>query len=64
MYEKDIRILRLEHLQTMIEKKEKRMEGIYSSYKTPVEEQENMIATSTTRERNNKRTWTTNQTSG
>lgn len=59
MYEKDIRVLRfdlLEHLQTMIEKQEKRMEGIYSSYKTPIEEQEDMISTSTTRERSNKRT--------
>jgi hypothetical protein len=43
MYEKDIRILRfdlLEHLQAMIETQEKHMAGIYSSYKTPTEEQD------------------------
>ena len=43
MYEKDIRILRfdiLEHLQTMIETQEQHMEGIYSSYKPPIEERE------------------------
>ena len=60
MYEKGIRILRLEHLQTMIEMQEKHMEGIYSSYKTPIEEQD-MISTSTTIKRNIKRTWATNQ---
>jgi hypothetical protein len=39
--EKNIRILRLvilEHLETMIETQMQHMEGIYSSYKTPIEE--------------------------
>ena len=43
MKEKDIRILGfdlLEHLQTIIKTQEKHMEVIYSSYKTPIEEQE------------------------
>ena len=43
MNEKDIRILGfdlLEHLQTIIKTQEKHMEVIYSSYKTPIEEQE------------------------
>jgi len=43
MYEKDIRVWRfdlLEHLQAMIETQEKHMASIYSSYKTPTEEQD------------------------
>ncbi len=52
MYEKDIRILRfdlLEHLQAMIEAQEKHMAGIYSSYKTPTEEQDDKYAYSVLR---------------
>jgi hypothetical protein len=47
IYEKDFRILRfdlLEHLQVLIETQEKNMAGIYSSYKTPTEEQDDKYA--------------------
>jgi hypothetical protein len=47
MHEKDIRILRfdlLEHLQVMIETEAKHTAGIYSSYKTPTEEQDDKYA--------------------
>ena len=51
MYEKDITILRfylLEHLQVMIETQERHMAGIYSSYKTPTEEQDDKYLASVT----------------
>jgi len=51
MCEKDFRILRidlLEHLQVMIETQEKHMAGIYSSYKTPTEEQDDKYLASVT----------------